>query len=214
MTADNVQSFANAIRKTTRYQQDNLRDGIMLSWAFRPDALQAADQLRELEATELDFVRLDLLRIDSPKFREHVSTLSTDRADYSAFLTFVQPPKVQVGWKKTAARTYRFDVSETLVLNAGASVINVQWDFDYRDYFTSTHGYSFIRTTSKAPALQAEFTFPALGRFRIACKVQDDVGGEGMAGHDRSGVTSVQRIRSTRRRIRDVARKRISGRQI
>src|SRR5207249_1508246 len=52
VTAQDVQAFANSIRKTIRYQQDNLRDGIMLAWAFRPDAQEAADRLRELQQTD------------------------------------------------------------------------------------------------------------------------------------------------------------------
>jgi len=180
VSAQDVVNFANAVRKTVRYQQDNLRDGTMLAWAFRPDAVQAAQQLREQEATDLNFIRLDMVRIDSPSFREHVHALSTDKADYSTFLTFVLPPRVEVGWKRLRGLTYRFDVSETIVLNAGAKTINVQWDFDYRDVFTSTQGFSFIRTASKEPALQVNYTFPAAGRHHIACKVQDDVGGEGL----------------------------------
>ncbi|MGH9432265.1 MAG: DNA-methyltransferase [Terriglobia bacterium] len=93
VTAADVQDFANAIRKTLRYKQDNLRDGIMLAWAFRPDAMEAAERLRRLEQTDLNFIRLDMIRIDSPRFREHVTGLSTDHADYENFLTFVQPPR-------------------------------------------------------------------------------------------------------------------------
>jgi DNA modification methylase len=180
VTAADVVNFANAVRKTVRYQQDNLRDGIMLAWAFGPDAVQAAQKLREQEATDLNFVRLDMIRIDSPQFREHVNVLSTEKADYGTFLTFVLPPRVEVGWKKLSGLTYRFDVSETVVLNAGAKIINVQWDFDYRDVFTSTQGFSFIRTAKKEPALQLDYTFQVKGRYHIACKVQDDIGGEGL----------------------------------
>jgi len=180
VTAKEVVDFANAVRKTTRYQQDNLRDGIMLAWAFRPDAAQAAQQLREQEATDLNFIRLDMVRIDSPMFREHVRTLSTDKADYSTFLTFVLPPRVEVGWKKLSGLTYRFDISETVVLNSRGKIINVQWDFDYKGTFTSTHGYSFIRTAAEEPTLLIDYTFPATGNYRIACKVQDDIGGEGL----------------------------------
>jgi hypothetical protein len=96
VTAQNVQDFPNAIRRTLRYKQDNLRDGIMLAWTFRPDAVEAAERLRRLEQTDLNFIRLDMIRIDSPRFREHVTALSTDHADYENFLTFVQPPKVEV----------------------------------------------------------------------------------------------------------------------
>lgn len=179
VTATDVQAFANAMRKTLRYKQDNLRDGIMLAWAFRPDAQEASDRLRQLEQTDLNFVRLEMIRIDEPQFRMHVTALSTDHADYANFLTFVQPPKVEVGYKWIAPRTFKFDVSDTAVLNSGAKIINVQWDFDYGKRFSSTPGYSFVRGKKKEPELQAQYEFPRSGRKRIACKVQDDMGGEG-----------------------------------
>ncbi len=179
VTGKDVEAFANAIRKTLRYQQDNLRDGIMLAWAFRPDAQEAAERLRRLEQTELNFIRLDMIRIDSPRFREHVSALSTEHADYENFLTFVQPPRVEAGHKRIAPRTYKFDVSETAVLNPGAKIINVQWDFDYGERFSSTPGYSFIRGKNKEAALQVQYEFPSAGTYSVACKVQDDMGGEG-----------------------------------
>ena len=180
VTAKEVEDFANAIRKTVRYQQDNLRDGIMLAWAFRPDAVSAAEKLRQLENTELNFVRLEQIRIDSPRFREQVAALSTDHADYENFLTFVQPPRVEVGWKRITTKNYKFDVSETAVMNPGAKLINVQWDFNYEDRFSSTQGYSFLRSKKNQPVFQTQFEFAQKGKFRIACKVQDDMGGEGI----------------------------------
>jgi DNA modification methylase len=180
VSAKEVEDFANAVRRTIRYQQDNLRDGIMLAWAFRPDAVSAAERLREMEQTDLNFIRLEQVRIDSPRFREHVAALSTDNADYANFLTFVQPPKVEVGWKRISSCTYKFDTSETIVLNPGAKIINVQWDFDYGKRFSSTPGYSFIHGTQKEPVLKVQYEFPRTDKFRIACKVQDDMGGEGI----------------------------------
>lgn len=180
VSAKDVEDFANAVRKTIRYQQDNLRDGTMLAWAFRPDAIKAAEHLRDMEQTDLNFIRLEQIRIDSPPFREHIVALSTEHADYANFLTFVQPPKVEVGWKQISTRNYKFDVSETAVLNVGAKIINVQWDFNYDKRFSSTPGYSFIRGSNKEPLLIVQFEFPRTGKFRIACKVQDDMGGEGL----------------------------------
>jgi hypothetical protein len=180
VTAKDVENFANAMRKTLRYKQDNLRDGIMLAWTFRPDAAESAERLRTLEQAELNFIRLDMIRIDSPRFREHVTALSTHHADYENFLTFVHAPRVEVGYKRLKPRTYLFDVSETAVLNSGAKIINVQWDFDYGKRFSSTPGYSFVRGKNKEAQLQAQYEFPTGGKKRIACKVQDDVGGEGV----------------------------------
>jgi DNA modification methylase len=171
-----VVAFANAIRRSIRYQQSNLREGIMLAWAFTPEAREAAEQLRQLEGVDVNFIRLELIRIDSPRFREHVAKLSTDHADYENFLTFIQPPRVEVGYERVAPLTYRFDVSDTVVVNPGAKIINVQWDFSYDGrQFRSTQGYALSKASE--PAV---YKFPRAGNFTIACKVQDDKGGEAM----------------------------------
>ena len=180
VTAQDVQAFANAIRKTLRYKQDNLRDGVMLAWAFRPDATEAAERLRKLEETDLNFIRLDAVRVDSPRFREHVAALSTDHADYENFLTFVQPPRVEVGFRRVGKLTWDFDASDSVAMNPGAKIINVQWDFDYRGRFASTPGYSFVRGRKREPVFQARYPFPSAGRRRVACRVQDDMGGDGI----------------------------------
>jgi hypothetical protein len=85
-----------------------------------------------------------------------------------------------VGYKRIAPRTYKFDVSETVMMNVEAKIINVQWDFDYGKRFSSTPGYSFVHTSKNEPELQAQYQFPTSGKKRIACKVQDDMGGEGL----------------------------------
>jgi DNA modification methylase len=170
-----VVAFANAIRRSIRYQQSDLRDGVMLGWAFTPQAREAAEQLRQRAGVDVNFIRLELIRIDSPRFREHVAKLSTDHADYENFLTFIQPPRVEVGYERVAPLTYRFDVSDTVVVNPGAKIINVQWDFDYDErQFRSTQGYALSKASE--PVV---YKFPRAGKFTIACKVQDDKGGEG-----------------------------------
>ncbi|MCS7191151.1 MAG: hypothetical protein NZ843_06075, partial [Fimbriimonadales bacterium] len=173
--AKEVLQFANAIRRTPYYQQADLRDGIMLGWAFSPEAHQAAEQLRARQHTDINFVRLELIRIDSPRFREHVASLSTDHADYENFLTFVQPPQVSVAITRLAPLTYKFDISDTAVLNPGAKLLNVQWDFDYDGKrFRATEGYALRKAVEPV-----KYKFPRAGRYTIACKVQDDRGGEG-----------------------------------
>ncbi|MCY4173879.1 MAG: site-specific DNA-methyltransferase [Cyanobacteria bacterium MAG CAR3_bin_5] len=183
VTEADVQTFANAIRKTLRYQQDNLRDGLMLAWAFAPGARDAAEQLRALEQTDVNFIRLEQVRIDSPRFREHVTALSTNHADYENFLTFIQPPRVEMGYKRMSPLIYIFDVSETAVMNPGAKIINVQWDFSHERLFSSTEGYSFTANKNrepKEPKFQVKFKFSQSGKRRIACRVQDDLGGDGL----------------------------------
>ena len=183
-TAEDVGNFANAVRQTAQYQQLNLREGIMLAWGFRQDADDAARQLRELGEVDVNFVRIAQVRIGSDGFRQHIVARSTERADYSEFLTFIHPPVVDVGYSAIGSRDVTFDAGDTAVVNAGAEIVNVQWDFRYNGQrFTATPGYSFQRQGSgnnRKPVLRVTHKFPRTGRFRVACRVQDSRGGEAM----------------------------------
>lgn len=183
-TAADVGSFANAVRQTAQYQEANLRDGIMLAWGFGADAINAAAQLREQERIDINFVRIAQVRIGDDGFRQHVVGSSTDKADYSEFLTFIQPPVVDVGHRAIGGRAVAFDAGDTAVVNTGAEIINVQWDFSYNGQrFIATPGYSFQREGSgnnRRPVLKVTYKFSRTGRFRVACRVQDSRGGEAM----------------------------------
>jgi hypothetical protein len=109
-----------------------------------------------------------------------VASLSTNHADYENFLTFIQPPRVEVGYERVASLTYRFDVSDTVVVNPGARIINVQWDFDYDGrQFRSTQGYALSKAS--APVV---YKFPARGQVHDCLqgarrqRRRSDVGGE------------------------------------
>ena len=180
-TAQDVGAFANAIRGTAQYQQANLRDGVMLAWGFRSDAAEAAERLRAQEAIDVNFVRLQQVRIGDADFRQHIVGRSTDKADYSDFLTFVQPPMVNVGKRALGGLSVTFDAGDTAVVNPGAEIINVQWDFDHDGHrFTATPGYSFHRDKNRKPTLVVTHKFSKPGKFRVACRVQDSRGGEGI----------------------------------
>ena len=182
VVGEDVYGFANAIRQTEQYRQANLRDGEMLAWGFRSDAADAADDLRRQESVDVNFVRIAHVRIGDDEFRRHIIRRSTDRADYGEFLTFVRSPVVSVGWKALGGRAVRFDAGDTVTVNPRAELINVQWDFDYNgERFAATQGYSLQRDKrTRRPRLQVTHKFQRSGVFRIACRVQDSRGGEGM----------------------------------
>ena len=180
-TAEDVRDFANAVRQTAQYEQANLRDGIMLAWGFGADAIDAAEQLRRQEAVDVNFVRIAQVRIGDDGFRQHIVGRSTERADYSEFLTFIQPPVVDVGYRALGGQSVTFDAGDTAVVNPGAEIINVQWDFHYDGRrFSATPGYSLQRDRNRKPQLQVTHKFPRTGRFQVACRVQDSRGGEAM----------------------------------
>ncbi len=180
--AGEVNEFAQAIARLDRYSGDEgLRDGVMLAWGFSPGARRAAAELREREGRLIAFVRLEQVRIDSPEFRGHIKRQSTDRADYSGFLTFVQPPLMEIAHRRMKALHYEFDASDTRPQNADAKIVNVQWDFDHDGVtFRAARGEWFHRQgKGGAAVLDAQHTFPRPGEFHVACRVQDDKGGEG-----------------------------------
>ena len=178
-SAGDVQAFANAIRRTTEYQQAHLRDGAMLAWGFDRGAREAARELREREAIDVNFVNLRLLQIGEADFRERIVGASTDKADYSEFLTFVRPPVVSVGYRALGGRSVTLDAGDSVVVNTDAKIVNVQWDFDYNgERFAATPGYSFSK--DKKPQLLVTHKFERTGKVWVACRVQDSRGGEGL----------------------------------
>lgn len=172
ITKDDVAQFAKAI-----FSERGSNFGAMLGWNFAPDARKAAEILAARENKRIDFVRLNLIRLEDIEYREHVTN---KHKDYDELLTFIQPPEVRISYERISQNTYRFDVSESISLNKDGVVANVQWDFEYRNNrFSSTQGYSFLRDKKTGrPVLIVEYKFPRDGRKKIACSVQDNQGGE------------------------------------
>lgn len=172
ITKEDVAQFAKAV-----YEERHANHGVMLGWNFGPDARQAAEILAARENKRIDFVRLNLVRLEDDEFREHVVNQS---AEYAPLLSFIQPPEVRVAVRHVEGLIYEFDVSESISLNKDGVIVNVQWDFDHRDgHFTSTQGYTFLRDKkSGRPILVVQYDFPDQGLQKVACSVQDDQGGE------------------------------------
>jgi len=170
ITKNHVLDFAK-VMKTKKGKNH----GTILAWAFSQSAQEAARRLEAEQAVTVDFVKIDLIPIESQDFRKHIIT---KHKEYQDLLVFVLPPEVRVKYKHIAPRKYEFDISESISLNTGGKIMNVQWDFDYDGKFSSTQGYSFIRGEKNLPKLIVSYEFPSAGKKKIACKVQDDKGGE------------------------------------
>jgi DNA modification methylase len=168
---EEVAKFAQAI-----FKERHTNFGAMLAWNFGPDARKAAEILAARENKRIDFVRLNLVRLEDDAYREHIITR---HKDYSELLSFIQPPEVRIAHERIGKWKYRFDVSESVSLNKDGIIANVQWDFNYRGRFSSTEGFAFLRDKKTGkPVLVVEYEFPSPGKKQIACSVQDDQGGE------------------------------------
>lgn len=166
-----VIEFAKHIVKKKGHHQ-----GIMIAWGFTQGARNAAQQLAAQHAVSIDFVKLQLIPIESNEFKEHIIS---KHPEYKNLLKFLLPPQVRITTKRVGTLEYEFDVSESVSLNPNGKIINVQWDLEFNgERFISTPGYSFMGMKDNKPVLKLNYKFSSVGRKRIACKVQDDEGGE------------------------------------
>ena len=88
----------------------------------------------------------------------------------------MQPPDVSFAHRRVERLRYAFDAADTQAYNPDAKIISVQWDFAY-------DGRTFRaerRPWADRAKLTAEHQFPRAGAYSVACKAQDDKGGEGM----------------------------------
>ena len=171
ITEKEVIEFSKHIIKSGNYHQ-----GTMIGWGFTPGARNVAQQLAAQHTIAIDFVKLQLIPIESDEFKEHITS---KHPEYKNLLKFILPPEVRISHKKISSLEYEFDVSESVSLNQSGRIINVQWDFSYNgERFISTAGYSFLGMKNKKPVLKVNYKFKSSGKKKIACKVQDDEGGE------------------------------------
>jgi len=163
-----VSDFAAAIGAPPRCRRERPR-GILLGWAFHSEA-RAVARRRGVRLVELG----------SEAFREDIAALSGEHPDYAAIPGFVMPLQVHVTWEQLGPFRCRFDLSDSVPLNRGASIVSVQWDFAYNGSFRGTPGQAFRRAGTRGPCLRTEHTFAAAGVQAVACRVQDDAGGEAL----------------------------------
>lgn len=170
---NDVIEFAREVAETK-----GLRKSIMLAWSFAKSAKTAVEKLKGESHTEIDLIQITLAELDSATFRNHIIKLHDD---YNSLLTFILPPEVSLNYKKIKAMTYEFDASESIALNTDAKIVNVQWDFEYKGRFTPTQGFAYGRDGSAdkiKPLFEVKYQFKHIGNQPIACRVQDDLGGE------------------------------------
>ena len=178
VTAPEVDGFAQAILSLERRRANlPLLEGVMLAWGFSPEARAAALEWGQRSSARIALVQLEQVRIDSDGFRQHIASQSTDRADYAEFLTFVEPPEVRFAARRIKALHYEFNAQDSRSYNVGGKIINVQWDFDYNGEVFHAARLPWKERES----LKAQHTFRRAGNFTVACRIQDDKGGEATA---------------------------------
>lgn len=167
----------------------------VLAWKFSPQLNAYRKQLLEYIAKNLVSkgvaMELDYIPINSQEFRERIVRKYPDASDNEFFLRFTQPPIIgDIVYKKIGSRKYRFEAVDTYSTNLDGYLVNCQWDFDnQRGHFGAHPEYILGRREVKGneakqkgrkfeAVLGAEHEFDKPGKYRVACRVQDNLGGE------------------------------------
>jgi site-specific DNA-methyltransferase (adenine-specific) len=186
ITAADVKVFAQTVMKSRKPEE---RQAVMIAWGIDPKARAYAEQVMALgQQKPIQFIRLRLWPMQGEEFKSHVTRR---HPKYKEFFAFILPPDVpRIGVTRLGPRKYKLDVSEARSMNTGGKIVNVQWDFDFRDgIFSASQGYQLCRTEKKGKGehgfeglLVVEYEFEEVEpgtEVAIACRVQDDLGGEG-----------------------------------
>ena len=177
VTPADVEAFAREIAG----RDGSGASGVMLAWGFGKRAERAAREIAERENVGIAFVKVRQLPLDSDEFRAHVRAKADGIESYGRLLTFVHEPAVRAAHERRGGRAVAFDATETRVTNPGAHLVSVQWDFDYNGVSFKADKRFWYRK-GQEPPLRIEHEFGGTAtRFRVACRAQDSMGGEGMA---------------------------------
>lgn len=187
ISANQVRDFAKSVIASREPEE---RVGIMIGWGIDQRARAYAEQLTAHgEQVQIHYIKLRLWPLSGDELKAHVTR---KHPKYKDFFAFILPPDIpRIGVTRLGPQKFRFDVSEARSMNSGGRIINVQWDFDFRDgIFSATQGYQLCRREKKGKGqtgfdgeMTVEYAFEdvELGKeVTIACRVQDDLGGEGM----------------------------------
>jgi len=187
VTARDVRDFAHAVMKNRKPEE---RLATMIAWNIDPKARAYAEQVMALGRQKpIQLIKIRLWPLAGEEMKAHV----TNKYDkYEDFFAFVLPPNIpRIGITRLDKLHYGFDVSEANSMNPGGTIVNVQWDFDFRDgMFSATQGYQLRRKETKSRGensfigeMAVEYTFEETEpgtEVVVACRIQDDLGGEGM----------------------------------
>ena len=164
----------------------------VIAWKFSP-------QLNEYRKSLLTYIAKNLpeknvamdfeyVPINSEQFRERIAKKYPDASDNEFFMRFTNPPIIgDIKAMHAGGGMYNFEAVDTHSGNVDGYLVNCQWDFDFdRGHFAAHKDYILGRKQNKGKGvtrkfeavLTAEHRFGMPGRHSVACRVQDNLGGE------------------------------------
>jgi len=188
LSVDKVKQFVRAV--ISKHVQENQRYTLtIIAWKFDPVIKEYWRQLYKTFFKKLQnegvILEIEFIPIRSKQFRERIATTyGVPDDDKEKLMQFVESPlinEIVINKVKDKEMTYRFEALAKS-LNQSGKLINCQWDFNYENGNFSDPEYALRRKPVKGNGFEADLiaekTFDLPGNYAIACKVQDNLGGE------------------------------------
>jgi len=165
-----------------RYQENIRMKLKVVAWVFPPSLQKYAKKLEEYFYKQNVAVDIELIPINSQLFRKRILEHYKDADENEFLLKFVTSPSIaEIAVTKMGHLNYRCEAVGARSNNLDGYLINSQWDFDFKNGLFAEAEYSLMRKQENGKfvaVLEAEKTFEKTGKYLVACRVQDNLGGE------------------------------------
>lgn len=165
-----------------RYQENIKIKLKVIAWIFPPLLQKYAKVLENYFFKKNLPIEIELIPINSQLFRRRILEHYQDTSKTEFLLKFIsQPSIVDIGYKKISGLKYKLEAVGARSNNIDGYLINCQWDFNFIGGRFADSEYALMREQKDGKyvaILKAEKEFEKFGKYIIACRVQDNLGGE------------------------------------
>lgn len=178
---ERLKKFIEDILKL-RYQE-NIRLRLkVIAWVFPPSLQKYAKVLENYFLKKNLALEIELIPINSQLFRKRILEHYQDTSKTEFLLKFISQPSIMdIACKKLSGLKYKFEAVGARSNNIDGYLINCQWDFNFIGGRFAESEYTLMREQKDGKyvaILKAEKEFAKAGKYVVACRVQDNLGGE------------------------------------
>ena len=184
--ADAVRAFFDETKQ--RLELNKMVRAKVIGWRFSRRVVEYVKILRRYIEEHVLPLEIELIPLDSKEFRRRVLQRYPEAEEGETLLRFSKAPVIgDIHVKKVGPLEYQFEAVDTFSTNEDGWLVNCQWDFDCQEgHFAADRDYVLSRVKVKdkrrgerfeyVPTARHKFEKP--GEYVIACRVQDNLGGE------------------------------------
>jgi DNA modification methylase len=181
LSESDLKKFVEDVLKL-RYQE-NIRLRLkVVAWVFPPGLQKYAQVLESYFYKKNVPVDIELIPINSQLFRKRILDRYPDASKSEFLLKFISQASIMdIACKKIEGLKYGFEAIGARSNNLDGYLINCQWDFNFAQGRFGESEYALMREQKNGryvAVLKAEKEFERPGKYIVACRVQDNLGGE------------------------------------